>query len=119
MVRPKHDFLLGCLGYPLLELAYRGRTHWTMSVVGGCSLSLLRCVQKRYAKRPLWERALRGGLIITGLEYVVGRILNRDYRIWDYRHMPLSLHGQICLPYTLCWCALSGAILALYSTQSP
>jgi len=84
-----------------------------MSIVGGCSLVLLRRIQRKHRKRPLWERALRGGLTITALEYIVGRCMNRDHRIWDYRRTPLNLHGQICLPYTLCWCVLSGAILSL------
>ena len=81
MQNVNRDFLIGCLGYPLLELAYRGRTHWTMSVVGGCSLTLLRRIQRRYAKHPLFERALRGGVTITAVEYMVGRCLNHDHRI--------------------------------------
>jgi uncharacterized membrane protein len=47
------------------------------------------------------------------LEYAVGARFNRDHRIWDYRRAPLNLRGQICLPYSLCWCALSAGVLSL------
>ena len=63
--------------------------------------------------RPLWQLALLGGLGITGIEYVIGRIFNRRYRVWDYRRMPMNVQGQICLPYTLAWCALSAAALGI------
>ena len=107
------DMLLGGVGYPLLEICYRGRTHWTMALTGGLAVALLRRVRIRQKKRALWQQALWGGLLITGLEYVVGRGFNQNHRIWDYRRMPLNLHGQICLAYSACWCALSAAMLAL------
>ncbi|MEG1015264.1 MAG: hypothetical protein RSI33_13555 [Clostridia bacterium] len=31
--------------------------------------------------------------------------------MWDYRKTPLNLQGQICIPFTLAWCALSTAAL--------
>ncbi len=109
----RRAFLIGSIGYPALELLYRGRTHWTMALAGGCSLFLLRRIRSRYKNRPLWQQALRGGLYITGLEYLLGRKFNAKYRIWDYRNVPWNLQGQICLPYTLFWCGLSAAVLSL------
>lgn len=107
------DMVLGGVGYPLLEICYRGRTHWTMALTGGVALALLRRIGLGQRRRPLWQKALWGGLMITGLEYTVGRWFNRHYRIWDYRRMPLNLHGQICLAYSACWCAVSAVLLAL------
>lgn len=107
------DMLLGGIGYPLLEICYRGRSHWTMAFTGGLALALLRRGASLHRHRPLWQQALGGGLMITALEYAVGRGFNQNHRIWDYRRMPMNLHGQICLAYTACWCALSAAALAL------
>lgn len=107
------DMLLGGVGYPLLEILYRGRTHWTMALTGGAALALLRRAGLAQKRRPLWQQALWGGLMITALEYAVGWVFNRSHRIWDYRRMPLNLHGQICLAYSACWCALSALALAL------
>ena len=36
-------FGIGAIGYSLIELAFRGRTHWTMAVTGGgCAVALYR-----------------------------------------------------------------------------
>ena len=105
-------FLLGAAGYPLLEIAFRGRTHVTMSLAGGLSALWLRRVARVHQGRPLWQQALLGGLMITGIEYAIGRVFNRRHHIWDYRHMPLNVQGQICLPFTLAWCGLSAAVIA-------
>lgn len=104
------SFFLGAVGYPLLELAYRRRTHPSMALAGGVSAVFLRFISQ--TDRPLWQLALLGGLGITGIEYAIGKAFNREYRIWDYRRMPLNVQGQICLPYTLVWCGLSAAVTA-------
>ena len=106
------DFWIGAIGYPLIELAYRRRTHPTMALAGGLSTVLLRRIGK--TNRPLWQQSLLGGLAITGIEYGVGQVFNRRYRIWDYRRMPLNVQGQICLPFTAAWCGLSAAALSLF-----
>lgn len=102
-------FLLGALGYPALELLTRGRTHYSMGIAGGLSMLLIRRVTRMQKSLPL--RALLCGGGITVIEYLCGRIWNRDYRVWDYRRMPLNWRGQVCLPYTLLWCTLSAGVL--------
>ncbi len=103
------SFVLGAVGYPLIELAWRRRTHPTMALAGGLSTLVLRRISK--TDRPLWQQALLGGLVITGIEYGIGRLFNRRYHIWDYRRTPLNVQGQICLPFALAWCALSAAAI--------
>ena len=105
-------FFAGAAAYPLLELAWRGRTHPAMALAGGVGLALLRTVSDMQKGRPLWRQALLGGLMITGVEYAFGLVFNRDHRIWDYRRMPANLGGQICLPFSLAWCALSALALS-------
>lgn len=104
------DFKVGCTAYPLLELAARGRTHWSMALAGGFSLMWLRVVSK--SKSPLARKALRGGAGITAIEYHIGKRLNRRHQVWDYRGMPLHYKGQICAPYSALWCLLSAGVLA-------
>lgn len=102
-------FALGAIGYPLLELATRRRTHYSMALAGGLSTLLIR----RLHRTPLRHttQAALCGTGITAIEYACGRIWNRDFQVWDYRRMPLNWRGQICLPYTLLWCGLSAALL--------
>lgn len=106
-------FLCGCALYPLIELAWRGRTHPAMALAGGASLCWLRRIAQARPDWPLALQALAGGLGITALEYAVGRAFNRRYHIWDYRRMPLNVHGQICPAFTLAWCGLSAAAFML------
>ena len=42
--------------------------------------------------------------VITGVELVMGLLLNRlmGFNIWDYSNVPLNLLGQVCLPYSFC-----------------
>lgn len=102
-------FLLGAIGYPLLELAARQRTHYSMALAGGLSTLLIR--RLRRSSLRLANKALLCGAGITLIEYACGRVWNRDYRVWDYRRVPLNWQGQVCLPYTLLWCGLSAALL--------
>ena len=109
----QHPFVFGAIAYPLLELAWRRRTHPSMALAGGCSMALLSRIQRHAKGRPLWQRSLLGGLAITGIEYAVGCVFNRRYQVWDYRSTPMNLRGQICLPFTLVWCALSAVAFGL------
>ena len=104
-------FFLGAAGYPLLELLYRGRTHYSMAIAGGLSAALIGKCSRMPGRLPV--KAFLCGLGITGIEYVCGCIWNRQYQVWDYRKMPLNFRGQVCLPYTLLWCGLSAGMLML------
>ncbi len=109
----KGMFLIGAVGYPLLEVLYRGRTHYSMAIAGGCSAVMIAMVSR--TALPLLWKAVLCGAGITGVEFICGCIWNRAYAVWDYRNMPLNIRGQICLPYTLLWCGLSAAVLMGYS----
>ncbi|MDD3336058.1 MAG: hypothetical protein PHI98_11150 [Eubacteriales bacterium] len=107
-------FLIGSIGYPILELLYRRRTHPAMALAGGVSLCGLRLIDRATKKRPLWQGALLGGAWITAVEYSFGIVLNQRYQIWDYRKTPFQHKGQVCLPFSLAWCGLSaGALLCM------
>ncbi len=60
-------------------------------------------------KAPLLLKCFLGALIITAVELIFGLIFNLKYhmQVWDYSNMPLNLLGQICLPFSILWFALS------------
>ena len=63
--------------YVLLELAWRGRSHWTMFVLGGlCFIGLGLINEVLPWDMPLWEQAAFGVLLITVLEFFTGCVVN-------------------------------------------
>jgi len=102
-------FLLGALGYPAIEILWRGYTHPTMALAGGISAVLLFRINRGLARGALPLRLLASGATITLIELTFGVIFNLGLgmAVWDYSDLPLSLLGQICLPYSLLWCLLA------------
>ena len=100
----------GSLLYIILELVWRGHSHWTMFVLGGLCFALIGIINELIPWcMPLWKQALIGTVIITGLEFLTGCIVNLwlGWNVWDYSDMPLNLLGQICVPYILLWVPVS------------
>ena len=122
MKRYHKEVILGVTGgmlYIGIELIWRGYSHWTMFVLGGlCFVCLGRINEVIPWNMPLWQQALIGTAIITGLEFVTGCIVNLwlGWNVWDYSNVPLNVFGQICLPYILLWApiSLAGIILDDY-----
>lgn len=103
-------FFFGGIVYILIELLWRGYSHWSMGVLGGMCFILLGLINERYTwDIPLWIQMLLGSFIITLLEFIAGCILNLHFHlnIWDYYDMPFNILGQICLPYMILWFFLS------------
>ena len=107
-------FAVGGCGYMTLELLWRGWSHGSMFLAGGSCFLLLGRLNRTQPRLPLLPRAAMGALIITAVELMAGLLANRDYSVWDYRHMPWNFHGQICLPFTLLWLPISIGAMALY-----
>ena len=103
------SFLIGAVGYPLLELAWRGRTHPSMVLAGGMSVALIHRIGQ--TNMPPLGKALACGIGITAIEAGCGLMWNRRHQVWDYRRLPLNWRGQVCLPFSLAWCGLSVAYL--------
>jgi len=109
-------FLTGSCAYPTLEMLWRGRTHYSMAIAGGVCLTLIGrvcCGSLRHHR--LSVRCLAGSGIITGVELCTGLIVNEwlGFGVWDYSDVPLNILGQVCLPYSLLWCALTLPAMAL------
>ena len=106
--------LIGGLLYAALELAFRGRTHWSMGLAGGVSTVLLYLIAVKNGS-ALWEKWIMGGAVITTVEFLFGAVFNLKLKlgVWNYSHMPLNLFGQICPLFTLLWIGLSALAMPL------
>ncbi len=108
-------FGTGAIGYGLIEVAWRGNTHWAMLLAGGICLRLLGPIGQKMENAPLWRKCLAGGALITGVELLFGCVCNLwlHMDIWDYSNIPLNIGGQVCLLYSVFWGALSAAGMRL------
>ena len=96
-----------------LELLWRGWSHSSMFFAGGTCFLLLGKLGK--VTKNFLMRAFVGMGIITGIEFFTGLLVNRNYRVWDYRNMPFNLKGQICLPFCLLWLPIGLGATLLYA----
>lgn len=98
-------FSFGGIMYGLIEILWRGKTHWSMLLTGGaCFLSLFR-IFTRLTSHPLWQKCMVGSAVITAYEFCSGCIFNLllKLKVWDYSSMPLNFKGQICALYSFLW----------------
>lgn len=108
----KYSFLFsfGGIVYLLIELLWRGYSHWSMFILGGLCFVLLGLINEKYTwDVPLPIQMLVGAFIITLMEFIAGCILNLwlGLDVWNYYDMPFNIMGQICLPYMILWFLLS------------
>ena len=96
--------------YVLLEMAWRGHSHWTMFLLGGtCFLALGLINEVIPWEMPLWIQVLIGACIVTALEFLAGCVVNLwlGWGVWDYSGLPGNILGQICPQYFLLWIPVS------------
>ena len=102
-------FLIGGVIYFALEMLYRGRSHWTMIIVGGICFLFCGAVNEvfTYDMSLLWQGVVCS-LMVTAVELIAGYMINIRFGldVWDYSNMPMNLYGQICLPFSVLWIIL-------------
>lgn len=108
-------FYIGGTAYMILEFLWRGRSHGSMFLLGGACFLLVGGKIARLQKLPLALRTVLGAGTITALELTTGLLVNRDFRVWDYRTLPYQFMGQICLPFSLLWIPVSLIAMMLYA----
>lgn len=101
--------LIGGFGYCLIEIIYRGRTHYSMFFAGAIVLSTFYFIAKN-TDIPFYLKCISGMIIITAIELIFGIWFNiiLEEGVWDYSNMPLNFLGQICVPFSAIWLVLSG-----------
>ncbi len=115
-LKPVFLFATGGLLYNILELLYRGWTHWTMFALGGLCFVCLGLINEVLPwTMPLWCQMAIGACIITGLEFLAGCMVNLwlGWAVWDYSGMPGNILGQVCPQFFGLWLlvALAGIVL--------
>lgn len=95
---------VGGISYGLLELLWRGRTHWTMLLLGGVCFLCIGTIRRKGFSLPL--RSLLCALIVTALEFLTGCVVNLrlHWAVWDYSANRFQLLGQVCALYSFCGC---------------
>ncbi len=108
-------FMFGAVLYSFIEVAFRGFTHWTMTVTGGGLFLLIYLINIRLENRSLLLKCVAGSALITAVEFAVGCIVNLWLRmdVWDYSDRPLNILGQICPLFTIIWFFLCIPAVAL------
>ena len=102
--------------YVLVELIWRGRSHWTMFLLGGlCFISIGLINEIIPWDMPLWQQIIIGAGIITVLEFLTGCIVNLwlGWDVWDYSGLPGNILGQICPQFFLLWVPIALVAIVL------
>jgi len=96
---------IGALGYGILEILWRGYTHWSMIMTGGICFLLIYKTNLKLIRKCLMIKCLVGSIIVTTVEFIVGSIVNLKlkWNVWSYEDFPLNLFGQICILYSFLW----------------
>lgn len=110
-------FAAGAGLYSLIEILWRGHTHWTMAVAGGICLTLIHVCNERHRNLELLVRCSLSSFLITAVEFMAGWILNvrLGMTVWDYSDKALNVMGQICPEYWAYWYLLSIPAIMLSS----
>ena len=109
----KKHLILGTIGgliYVLLELIWRGYSHWTMFLLGGTCFVLLGLINEIFDwDTPLTLQMLIGCTVITVLEFITGCVVNLwlGWNVWDYSDLKFNILGQISLFSSIGWYFIS------------
>ena len=111
-------FLAGGTAYTLIEMMWRGYSHWSMTLAGGACMVIVHLIGrgiKRGGIVGFAEKCAACAACITIVEFTAGVILNLWLKIgvWDYSSMRWNVLGQICPAYTAAWFAVSAAALGV------
>jgi len=79
-------FAAGGLIYILIELLWRGYSHWTMFLLGGLCFVIIGLINELLPwTMYLWKQQFIAMGIVTILEYITGCIVNLQlgWHVWD------------------------------------
>ncbi len=112
-------WIIGGSIYYMLEVFFRGFSHWTMFVLGGiCMMFFAFQGKMSHWREALWKQVLRCAVFVTSCEFITGLIVNKylHWEVWDYSNLPFHVFGQICLPFILLFTILciGGIFLSSY-----
>lgn len=97
-------YFVGAISYSLIEVLFRGYTHWTMALTGGVCF-LLFYIMNFSLDIGIIGKCFFASFIITSLEFIVGYFVNIVFKlnVWSYAGLPFNYLGQVCLLYSGIW----------------
>ena len=115
-------FWIGGAVYNMIEILWRGYTHWSMTLTGGACFAALYYLHVYTEKLSFFWRCVLGTCAITVTEFIAGCIVNLwlGWKVWDYANVPLNLCGQVCLLYSFLWfglCAIAAPLCRRLARQ--
>lgn len=101
--------VIGGVMYMLIEIAWRGYTHWSMGILGGVCFVAVGLLNEIQQRPPIILQMAQGAVICTVMELLAGLVLNvwLGLDVWDYSGVPGNIMGQVCPQFTIAWAALS------------
>ena len=104
-------FWIGGVLYSMVEIVYRGYTHWSMALTGGVCFAVLYFLHIYADGIPFLGRCVLGAAAVTAAEFIAGCIVNLwlQWAVWDYSGLPMNLMGQVCPLFSVFWLLLSAA----------
>ena len=98
-------FIIGGILYGLIEIIFRGYTHWSMVITGGLCFLIFYILNITLPTNSLLLRCIVSVVVITTLEFYTGYIVNilLKWNVWDYSSLAYNLKGQICLTFSAIW----------------
>ena len=113
---------MGALGgtlYYMIEIIFRGYSHWSMFLLGGiCFIFFAQQGLWTKWREPLWKQVLWCTAFVVSAEFITGIIVNtvKGWNVWDYTDQPFHLMGQICFPFAVLFSGLCtfGIIISGY-----
>lgn len=111
-------FSIGAIGYSILEIIWRGYTHWSMAITGGfCFTFLCRLYRIMSQFSSIIKKCICGSIVITATEFISGLIFNKclKLKVWNYSRHKFNIIGQICPFFSFLWFVLCLFIIPLCS----
>ncbi len=104
-------FWIGGVVYSMLEILWRGYTHWSMTLTGGVCFAVLYFLHVYTRGLSFVLRCVLGAITITAAEFFAGCIVNLwlQWEVWDYSDLPMNLLGQVCPLFSVFWLVLCAA----------
>ena len=97
-------FIIGGFTYYMIEILWRGYSHWSMFILGGICF-LFAGIQNEYIEweYPLWRQILNVDIFVLISEFITGCIVNLyfHWNVWDYSNLPFNILGQSCPQFAL------------------
>ena len=109
-------FVLGGSLYYMIEILYRGYSHWTRFMAGGIIFLFAGYQSHSHSSDyPFWKETLHVWLFALCIEFSTGCLVNLrlGWNVWDYSNLPFNLFGQVCLPFALMFLPLCAAAIIL------